>query len=214
MTLRLYYHPLSSYCQKAVIALYENGAGFERELVNLGDPESRAAFLKVWPVGKFPVLRDEARGKTVPESTTIIEYLDRCHPGKNRLVPEDGEAAGETRFWDRFFDLHVHTHMQKIVGDRLRPAGSKDPYGVEHAKASLETAYAILDKNLAGREWANGSSFSMADCSAAPPLTFANMLVPFAAHANLNGYFDRLRARPSVARAWKEAEPYLDLMPK
>jgi glutathione S-transferase len=214
MTLRLYYHPLSSYCQKAVIALYENGAPFEREMVNLGDPESRAAFLKIWPIGKFPVLRDEARGKTIPESTTIIEYLDEWYPGKARLVPEDAEVAEETRFGDRFFDLHVHQHMQKIVGDRLRPTESKDPYGVEHAKASLETAYGILDKNLAEREWANGSGFSMADCSAAPPLTFGNMVVPFTSHVHLRAYFDRLRARPSVARAWKEAEPYLALMPK
>ncbi|HEY4162218.1 MAG TPA: glutathione S-transferase family protein [Dongiaceae bacterium] len=214
MTFKLYYHPLSSYCQKAVIALYENGAPFEREMVNLGDPESRAAFLKIWPIGKFPVLRDEARGKTVPESTTIIEYLDQRYPGKARLIPENAEAAGETRFWDRFFDLHVHHHMQKIVGDRLRPSDSKDPYGVEQAKAALATAYGILDRDLGGREWANGSGFSMADCSAAPPLTFANMLVPFTAHANLHSYFDRLRARPSVARAWKEAEPYLALMPK
>ena len=214
MSLKLYFHPLSSFCQKVLVALYENGAPFEREVVNLMDPEGNAAFRKLWPIGKFPVLRDETRNKTVPESTSIIEYLDRHFPGPTRLIPADPDAADETRFLDRFLDLYVHLPMQKIVTDRFRPAGSNDPFGVEEAKALLGTAYGILDARLVGREWANGAGFSMADCAAAAPLTFADMQVPIRYHKTLAAYLERLKARPSYARVWQEAEPYLAMVPK
>jgi len=214
MSLRLYFHPLSSFCQKVLVALYENGAPFEREVVDLMDPDGNAAFKKLWPIGKFPVLVDDARGKTVPESTTIIEYLDRHFPGPGRLIPADPDAAEETRFLDRFLDLYVHLPMQKIVTDRFRPAGSNDLFGVEQAKELLGTAYGILDERLAGREWANGAGFSMADCAAAAPLTFAEMQVPIGNHKTLAAYLTRLRSRPSFARTWKEAEPFLAMVPK
>ena len=140
MSLKLYFHPLSSYCQKVLVALYENDTPFEPLIVDLGNEASRADFLKVWPVGKFPVLRDDARDRTIPESSIIIEYLDQYHPGMTPLVPTDEDLAWQTRLRDRFYDLHVHYHMQRIVGDRLRPAVNKDPYGVEQARAKLQTA--------------------------------------------------------------------------
>jgi glutathione S-transferase len=214
MSLRLYFHPLSSFCQKVLTALYENDTPFEREVVNFMDPKEDAAFRKLWPIRRFPLLRDEARDKTVPESTTIIEYLDRHFPGPHRLIPEDRDAADDTRFWDRFFDLYVHVPMQKIVTDRLRPAGGNDLVGVEQAKELIGTAYGILDEHLAARIWANGRDFSMADCAAAAPLTFADMQVPIGAHKNLAAYLTRLKARPSFARTWGEAEPFLAMVPK
>src|SRR6516225_9650631 len=122
MALTLHYHPLSSFCWKALVALYENGTPFTPHLVNLGDPEARAAFVKLWPIGKFPVLRDEARGETVPESTVIIDYLDRHYPGATKFIAADPELAAQTRLRDRFLDLYVHLPMQKIIGDRMRPA--------------------------------------------------------------------------------------------
>jgi glutathione S-transferase len=214
MSLRLYFHPLSSFCQKVLTALYENGTPFEREIVNFMDPKEDADFRKLWPIRRFPVLCDEARDKTVPESTTIIEYLDRHFRGPHRLIPEDRDAADDTRFWDRFFDLYVHVPMQKIVTDRMRPAGGNDAVGVAQAKELLGTAYGILDEHFAGRTWVNGRDFSMADCAAAAPLTFADMQVPIGARKNLIAYLARLKARPSFARTWSEAEPYLAMVPK
>src|SRR5215475_8377555 len=76
MALKLYFHPLASFCHKALIALYENRVPFEPIIVDLGDEASRAAFRAVWPMAKMPVLRDEARNRTVAESTIIIEFLD------------------------------------------------------------------------------------------------------------------------------------------
>ena len=129
MSLTLHYHPLSSFCWKALMALYENDTPFTPKLVNLGDATERAALLKLWPIGKFPVLRDDAQDRTIPESSIIIEYLDQQYPGRTRFIPADAKAALQTRLRDRFYDLYVHLPMQKVVGDRLRPEGAKDPHG-------------------------------------------------------------------------------------
>jgi glutathione S-transferase len=215
MSLTLYLHPLSSYCQKVLVALYENDTPFTPQLVNLGDEASSAELKRLWPIRKFPVLRDDAREQTVPESSIIIEYLDRHYPGRTRLVPADGDLAWQTRLRDRFYDLHVHDHMQKIIGDRLRPADKKDPHGVELAKARLTTAYDMIDREMKMRKWAMGDAFTIADCSAAPALYYANLALPFGdTHKNVAAYFDRLMERPSFARAVKEAEPYRHMFPK
>jgi glutathione S-transferase len=225
MSLKLSFHPLSSFCHKVLIALYENDTPFEPILVDLGNEESRAAFKKVWPIGKFPVLRDDARDRTVPESTTIIEYLGQYYPGETKLIPEDPDLARQTRFRDRFFDLHVHMHMQKVMGDRRRPDGKKDPHGVDDAKARMRTAYDMIEQDMATKDmatkdmttktWAMGDAFTLADCAAAPALFYGNMALPFGdTHKNVVAYFARLKARPSFARALKEAEPYFHLVPR
>ena len=214
MSLKLYYHPLSSFCHKALIALYEGDVPFEPVLVDLGDKKSSAALRQLWPVAKFPVLRDEARGRTVAEATVIIEYLDAFYPGATTFVPADPELAWQARMWDRFYDLYVHVSMQKIVGDHLRPAGAKDPFGVEQVKAMLTCAYGIIDREMANKTWAVGGAYSLVDCAASPALFYANTAMPFdPAQRNLKAYFDRLMARPSYARALKEAEPYFAMFP-
>jgi glutathione S-transferase len=215
MSLKLYMHPLSSYCHKAMIALYENTTPFTAVPVNLGDPDERAMLLKLWGVGKFPVLQDDARGEVVPESSIIIDYLDRHYPGATRLIPADGDAAREVRLKDRFYDLHIHNHMQKIVGNRLRPAGAKDPHGVEDAKTRMQAAYDIAEREMASRRWAAGDDFSMADCAAAPALFYAAMVLPYAdTLPHLAAYLERLKARPSYARVLKEAEPFFHMFPQ
>jgi len=215
MSLVLHYHPLASYCWKVLIALYENDTAFERNIVDLGNEESRNAFLKLWPAGKFPVLEDRNRNEIIPESSIIIEYLDRHYPGAVRFIPENRDQALKVRLADRFYDLHVHERMQKIVGDRIRPAGDRDPYGVEQARSQLATAYGLLEERMAGRGWAAGEAFSMADCAAFPALFYAEKVQPFrAGHKNLSAYLDRLSARPSAARVVAEAGPYMHFFPE
>ncbi len=214
MSLTLHFHPLASYCQKALIALYENDTPFAPRIVDLGNAAERAALLKLWPIGKFPVLRDDARDQTIPESSVIIEYLGRHYPGSTQLVPVDADLAWQTRLRDRFYDLYVHEPMQKIVGDRLRPAGTSDPFGVAEARARLQTSYGMIEQEMATKTFAMGDAFTMADCAACPSLFYANLVMPFgASHTNVAAYFDRLKARPSYARVLKEAEPYLKLFP-
>jgi glutathione S-transferase len=214
MSLTLHFHPLSSFCWKALIALYENEIAFTPNLVDLGNPAERAALQKLWGIGKFPVLSDHARGETVPESSIIIEYLDRHYRGMTRFIPDEPGLALQTRLRDRFYDLYVHLPMQKIMGDRLRPEGKKDPHGVEEARAQLRTSYAMIEQQMTACSWATGSEFSLADCAAAPSLFYGNMVVPFDAHKNLSAYFERLKARPSFARVMKEAEPWFNMVPK
>jgi len=214
MALTLYYHPLASYCWQPLIALYENGTPFTPHIVDLGDPASAAAFKKVWPIGKFPVLRDEARGVTVPESTIVIEYLAQHYPGRTPLVPVDPDLAWRVRLSDRFYDHYVNDPMSKIVTDRIRPAGRNDPHGVEEARALLRISLGMVEEEMAGRTWAVGDTFTMADCAAAPALFYADKVMPLGeAHPHAAAYLGRLMQRPSFARVLKEAEPYFKMFP-
>jgi len=215
MSLTLLFHPLSSFCHKVLIALYENDTPFTPQIVNLQDEGERAALCKLWPMGKFPVLVDAARDWNVSESSIIIEYLDLHFPGKTKFIPADADLARQMRFRDRVFDLYVHLPMQKIVGDRLRPADSKDPHGVAEARTTMTTALGMIDQAMATKTWATGETFTMADCSAAPALFYADKVMPFGeTHRHAAAYLERLTERPSYARALKEAEPYFKFFPK
>ncbi|MDF9906725.1 UNVERIFIED_ORG: glutathione S-transferase [Pseudomonas reinekei] len=210
MSLTLYFHPLSSFCHKALIALYELDIEFEKRVIDLGNDADRAELQALWPIGKFPVLRDHTRQKNVPESSVIIEYLDQLHAGQAHLIPHDWEAALEVRLWDRFFDLHVQVPMQKIVADRLNAANGD----LSRERAALTTAYGLLERQLAANTWVASPAFSMADCAAAPALFYASTLVSFVdEHRHLNAYFDRLTERPSVKRVIDEARPWFAWYP-
>ncbi len=211
MALIFHYHPLSSFCQKVLIALYENGTAFEGRIVDLGDPAARTRYLDISPMGKIPALQDG--GRAVIETSIQIEYLEQHHPGARPLLPRDPARRLEARLWDRLFDLYVEVPMQKIVGDRLRPEGERDARGVAEARAALKAAYPMIERQLAGRTWAVGGAFGIADCAAAPGLFFASMLEPFTAYPNLDGYFERLLARPSFDRVLREARPFFPHFP-
>jgi glutathione S-transferase len=212
MTMKLYAHPFSSYCQKVLIALYENATPFEWRMLAPDNPQAVAELEALWPLKRFPVLVDD--GRTLAEASIIIEHLDLQHPGPLRLIPEDARAALEVRFMDRFFDNYVSTPLQKIVFDSLRPAEQHDRHGVGEARTMLETAYRWLDQAMAGREWAAGNAFSLADCAAAPALFYADWCQRIdAGFENVHAYRQRLLARPSFARAVDEARPYRPLFP-
>src|SRR5262245_26431633 len=215
MSLRLYFHPLSSFCQKVLVALYENDTAFEPHLVDLGDEAASAEPRQLWPAGQSPGLRDEARERTVPESSIIIESLAQHYPGRPPLVSADADLARQTRLRDRFYDLHVNVPMQKIVTDRLRPAGHHDPYGVEQATAVLETAYGMIETDMGAKTWAMGDAFTMADCAAGPAMYYADLVVPIGERwPHAAAYLGRLVRRPSFARAIEEAAPYRVRFPR
>lgn len=214
MSLTLHYHPLASFCWKVLIALYENDTPFERLIVDLGDPVSSAAFSKLWPMGKFPLLQDHARNRVLPESAIVIDYLDQYFPGRTVFIPADPDSARRTRLVDQFYDRYVHEPMQKIVTDRIRPPGSSDPFGVDQARETLATAYPIIDAEMAGATWATGEAFTLADCAAFPALFYADKVEPFAdKYQNLARYLERLARRPSAARVLEEARPYMPMFP-
>ena len=212
MTLVLYQHPFASYCQKALLALYELDLPFESRLVE--GEEGREELARLWPMAGIPVLRDEDADLTLPESTTIIEYLDGL-AARPTLIPADAGEALQARLWDRFGDHHLATPMQKIVGDSLRPEGREDPEGVAEARRLLDTAYGVLDARLADRPWAGGTAFTVADCATFPALFYLRAIHRWDAdaHANITRYYGELLARPSIARVVEEARPFRDVFP-
>ena len=207
--MKLYAHPFSSYSQKVLIALYENDTPFTYR--SLEDPSANAELLSLWPLKRFPVLVDQ--GRTILETSTIIEYLQMHHSGATCLIPA-GDAGVEVRMLDRIFDNYVMGPMQKIVLNHLRPEPDRDSYGVAEARSQLEKTYAWLDGHLAGRVWAAGESFSLADCAAAPALFFADWAHEIPRNCpNLRAYRTRVLARASVSRAVHEARPYRNYFP-
>ncbi len=216
MPLDLFAHPFSSYCQKVLIALDENAVPFRLRLLDPSapaGPEALAEFAALWPIRRFPLLRDGSR--TLPESSVIIEYLQLHHPGPLRLIPDDPDAALTVRLLDRFFDQYVSTPQQRIIFDAMRDPEARDPRGVADARAMLDTAYAWLDAHLAdGRPWAAGDAFTMADCGAAPFLFYADWTHAIdAGFAGVHAYRARLLARPSVERVVDAARPYRSYFP-
>jgi glutathione S-transferase len=212
MSLTLYYHPLSSFCWKALVALYEADVPFEPRLVNLGDPAERAAFEAVWPLAKFPVLRDNESNRTIPESSILIEYLARTRPSAASLLPSDPDLAMRTRLVDRLIDAYIHLPFQRIVAERMRPDDQHDPFGVEQARGQIRSGYTLIAPMIVG-PWAMGDAFTLADCAALPALFYADYAVPLADWPGLAAYLDRLKTRPSVARVLAEAEPYFQYFP-
>jgi glutathione S-transferase len=212
MSLALYAHPFSSYCQKALIALYENATPFAMRLLPAGDEAAAAELAALWPLKRMPVLVDD--GQMIAEASIIIEHLGLQHPGPVRLVPADPKAALDVRFMDRVFDNYVMTPMMRIVFDHIRAPEQRDPRGVAEARALLDTSYACHEKRMAGRDWASGNAFSLADCAAAPSLFYADWVHPIGPqHEALRSYRRRLLQRPSFARAVNEARPYRKLFP-
>ena len=209
MSLVLHFHPLSSYCHKVLIGLYERGTPFEARVLDLS--QTAEEFAALWPTAKIPLLVDGDRA--VPETSIQLEYLDAHYPGPS-MLPAEPEARLEARLWDRLLDQYVMTPMQKIVADRMRAGDEKDPRGVENARDMLQMAYGLIEGHMAGRSWAAGADFSLADCAAAPALFYAGIVEPWGEERReLGAYFERLVARPSVARTLAEARPFFDYFP-
>ena len=214
MTLRLFAHPLSSYCWKVLIPLYEAATPFTFEMIQFGAEDGPVVeFMQRWPIGKMPLLRDEARNETVVESSIIIEHLDRHYPGAG-LIPADPDAALTARFLDRFFDNYVMTPQGRLVFEVIRPEGARDPFGVAEARALLDKAYSWLETTLSdGRTWAAGEAYSLADVSASPSLFYAQRCHPWGDRPALQAYYDRLETRPSFQRVIAEAQPFMHMFP-
>lgn len=209
--MKLYAHPFAAYCWKPLIALGENGTPFE--FVMTFDEAEWDRLLRLWPMHKFPVL-EEDDGRVIPEATAIVEDLAVHHPGPVPLIPADPEAAVEARLMDRIFDNHVAHHFQTIVWNTFRPDADRNPSDITASRAALDKVYVWLDQRLAGRSWAAGEAFTLADCAAAPALFYADWTQPIPETlATLKAFRQRLLARPSVAQVVDNARPYRHFFP-
>jgi glutathione S-transferase len=208
----LHAHPFSSYCQKVLVALYENETPFTYRRLEFGDQTAADDLAALWPMKRIPILVD--KGRTIVESSIVVEYLAIHYPGPVRLIPADADAALEVRKMDRVFDNYVMTPMQKIVFDAIRTDADRDPFGVTQAKEMLDRCYDWLDGVMAERNWAAGEDFSLADCAAASSLFYADWVHPVdEAFRHVRRYRAQLLAHPSFARAVDEARPYRHFFP-
>jgi glutathione S-transferase len=211
MTLALYAHPLSSFSQKALIALRELGLEFEFRQVSPDHPEASAALRAQSPFGKMPLLLDG--DLVLPESTLIVEHLNE-RAGGGRLLPADPALRMEARLIDRIIDSYIAAPQMKLVTDQFRPPEHSDKFGLDESHALLARSYAWLDARLAGRAWAAGDPFTLADCAAAPMLFYGDWFHPIPeGHSTLRSYLARLRAHPSVAQTIDAARPYWSMVP-
>lgn len=206
--MKLYYMPVSTYSQKALMGLYEKQVDFERQIVNMRDPIEKEKYRRIYPMGKVPVLmRDD--GWLIPESTIILEFLDGNFLTGTKLIPDDKEKARQTRFYDRMCDLYINDSIVTLFFEGMKPEDKRNAEGIEKARFRATTMYEFLDKQLADRTWLMGDAFTMADCAAAPGLGYATKMLPFSQYSNLASYWNRLSERPSFQKVMKEAAPVL-----
>jgi glutathione S-transferase len=210
--LKFYGHRFSSYCQKVLIALYENATPFEFRELDPDHPENAAEFARRWPLEQMPLLLDGDRA--IHESSIVIEYLDLHYPGPARMIPADPKAALEARFMDRFFDNYISTPQQALVFNAIRKPEDRDAHGDRAARERLIDAYRWLDTRMRDREWASGGAFGLGDCSAAPALFYADWSHAIPSELKqVHAYRQRLLKRPSFARAVDEARPFRHFFP-
>ena len=203
--MKLYYNPLSTYSQKALLAFYEKDISFEREVVWMNDADSRAAYAKIYPICKVPLLiADDSR--MVPESSIVVEYLENHFPQGVRLIPEDSVAARQVRFNDRMADLYINEPGLKILFDKIKIRASL-PEDLERAHNFLKISYEGFDRKLEAGQWICGKDFTMADCALIPPLFYLEHQVPFAEYRNLAAYWERAKQRASYRRVMEEFVP-------
>lgn len=213
MSLTLWYHPFAAYGQKAAVALYELGLPFERRVVDMQDEALMTAFKRLSPFGKMPTLVDSDRDQPLYESSIVIEYLDGLAGGA-RLIPVDAAVNLEVRLVDRILDTYVGGAMNRIVLEKFRPEDARDPFGSAQDHQVIEQAWDWMETRLSdGRQWGAGDTFSLADCGAAPLITYARRLIPLGDRPVLRAWHGRLMQRPSFVRVLADAAPYGDMMP-
>lgn len=195
--MKFYYAPASSYCQRVLIALVEKNINFTPIEVNLFDPKVRSHYMQINPFGKIPTLVTE-NGQVIFEASIIIQYLEQMFPPEPRLIPKDPELALEVRFLERILDVYINAGREALFADTQRPIEERGGKQVMKAKGLLETACNLLEKRLQGRTWLAGEEFSLADCAAAPTLTYLRIVYSYQDLPRLTDYVRRLESRASV----------------
>jgi len=209
--MKLYYHPLSTYSQKALIAFYEKGIDFEAEIVNLMDDGERTAYRQIYPLGKIPLLVLDD-GQWVPESSIICEYLDTHFSAESRLIPDDPDLSRQVRFKDRMYDLYLNESVSALLFEQFKPEAQRNEELIARSRFRIGVMYGFMEKNLETQTWTNGETFTLGDCAAAPPLFYARQTAPFGDRPNIVAYWQRLQERPSIQRVLDEAAPHLARM--
>ncbi len=197
--LKLYYHPLSPYSRKALIALFEKGLDFEPANTNLFDPAVRSNYKeRVNPLCKIPFLEHDSH--VVPESSIIIEYLDDNFPTETQLIPDGENQPRQARFYDRLGDLYLIERSSTLFFEGMKPV--KDEAKIAATLEQARVAMGLFNKELEGREYLVAGRFSMADIApAVGAMGLSHQGIDLGDYPNVAAWIGRIAERPSVQRA-------------
>ncbi|MCO7226389.1 glutathione S-transferase family protein [Pleionea sp. CnH1-48] len=205
--MELYYAPFSTYSQKVLLALYEKELEFKRNVIMLLDKAVQKEFAQVYPLGKIPLLKKED-GSYLPESTSIVEYLEVQHG--SQLIPKDLESAALVRSIDRKMDLYLNNPTVTLLFASMKPEEEQDKEALAKAQKHIDYSYSEMSQLLADHQWLAGDDFTMADCAAIPTLFYAQQLYPFNDYPQIVDYYERAKQRSSYQHVLEEALPMLE----
>ncbi len=209
--MKLYYFPISTYSQKALIGFYEKEVTFERELVRVLDPDVRSLYEEVYPIGKIPLLVAEG-DHMIPEASIIIEYLDQNYSAGPQLIPTDPTASRKVRFMDRMNDFYLNDPVVNLLFQGMKPEAEQNQELIAKSRKYLACSFAYMNDTLADNKWFFGDSFTLADCAAIPPLFYAQKVFPFTDFPNIRRYYEDAKQRASYQKVLNEALPILEEM--
>lgn len=201
----LYEHPLSPYAQKVKIALLEKGVPFTATIPDLlGGADE--AFRAASPRREVPALVDGAL--PVFDSTIILEYIEDRWP-QPPLLPPDPAGRARARQIEELCDTSYEAINWAVYEIRVfqRASGALAEALLARAATQIAGANAWLERALGTSPWLHGDRFGWADLAAAPVVNGAALSGnPPAAGTPLAAWLERVRARPSVATTFEQAQ--------
>jgi glutathione S-transferase len=201
MTLKLHYHPFSTYSRRVLIALIEKKITYEPVIVDMTARKHRdPAYLALNPYGRVPTLEED--GFVLYESTAILNYLEMIHPTPP-LSPADKRQRALMDMHMKLCDLQMSRPSGAIIFPKRFLAKDRwDETAISAAKTEIERHFAILDRHLNNKSYLVGDNFTLADLCYLPFVEFLP-LMEIAPPPNVALWVGRLLARPSA----KETRP-------
>lgn len=158
-------------------------------------------YLRIHPLGKVPAIQDG--NLTMFESGAIVEFLLEKY-GNGRLAPPPGtDDRGRFLQWMHYGEATLLPPLGEIAAHTFfRPEAERIAAVVIDARGRLETALAVVDRALAGREYLVGDSFTVADLMVGYSLGLTNLFGLLGDQfAHLAGYLRRIEERPAYRKA-------------
>ena len=212
--MKLYSAGLSPFAARVRASIYVKGLDIEI----VAPPESGAKspeYLALNPMGKIPVLVLDD-GSTLPESETIVEYLEDAFP-QTPLRPASPEARARVRLIARIGELYVWPHISALF-PQMNPK-TRDQAVVDAAFASLRQGLVHLEGFLGEGPYAAGAAFTTADGWLIPALFFFSMAGGavgvsdlLAPHPKLTAYAKAMSANPVAQKLTAEMQAGLAAM--
>ncbi|MFL0803811.1 MAG: glutathione S-transferase family protein [Agarilytica sp.] len=211
----LYYFPVSPYSHKVRMALDFKNIGAQIQRVMPFDPEQRAAYRDIYPLGKLPLLKHD--DLLVSESSIIIEYLDDIGGEDKRLIPVLPGDARDVRFKDRLADNYLSAAAIAIFFQSMRPESKRDVNRMDRSRHEIISAYKMVEEMLAhGAKGGNtlmffhGEHTTMADFSLLAGLRLSQTVIGLQDFPLLSAYYSQHSAEPLFKALAAEADSAME----